>query len=203
MDQNAAGASVGHTEVRVDVLRDELALCQRELADARLRQEIVEERLAELEGVEAGRIRLAGLLAKHLSHTRVDVLAVGGWRGRLARLLLAPMLQRIGDDDPQVAMIEESGYFDGAWYVATYPDVAEASERPAVHYLYHGGREGRAAGPLFDSAFYLARYPDVLQSELNPLVHFLQSGRAEGRLATQPVYASPGSSRPGGTRAAE
>lgn len=203
MDQNAAGPSAGHTEIRADVLRDELVLCRRELADARLRQEAVEERLADLEGVEAERLRLAGLLARQLSHTRVDVLAVGGWRGRLARLLLAPMLQRTGDGDPQVAMIEESGYFDAAWYVATYPDVAEAGERPAVHYLYHGGREGRAAGPRFDSAFYLARYPDVLQGEVNPLVHFLQSGRAEGRLATQPVYASPGASRPGGTRAAE
>ncbi|MGJ4728000.1 hypothetical protein [Luteimonas sp. SDU101] len=201
MDQNAAGASAGHTDTRVDLLRDELDLCRRELADARLRQEAVEERLAVLEGVEAERVRLADLLARHLSHTRVDVLAVGGWRGRLARRLLAPMLRRTGDGDPQVAMIEESGYFDAAWYVASYPDVAEAGERPAVHYLYHGGREGRAAGPRFDSAFYLTRYPDVVQSDLNPLVHFLQHGRAEGRLTTQPVYARPASGVPDGVRA--
>jgi len=202
VNHNAAGASAGHTEASLGVLRDELALCRRELADARLRQETLEERLAVLEGVDAERIRLAGLLARHLAHTRVDVLGVGGWRGRLARVLLAPMLRRTGDGDPHVAMIEESGYFDAAWYVASYPDVAEAGERPAVHYLYHGGREGRAAGPRFDSAFYLARYPDVLQSELNPLVHFLQTGLVEGRLATQPVYAGPTRSPPGGGQAA-
>jgi len=203
MDQSASGSSVDQTEARAGILRDELILCRAELAEARRRQEAVEERLAALEGVEAERARLAGLLARHLSHTRVDVLAVGGWRGRLARWLLAPLLLRTGDADPQVLMIEESGYFDAAWYVASYPDVAEAGERPAVHYLYHGGLEGRAAGPRFDSAFYLARYPDVLQSGLNPLVHFLQSGRAEGRLATQPVYAGPENSRPGTVRAVE
>lgn len=202
VDHNVAGTCTGHIETRADVLRDELVLCRRELADARRRQEAVEERAAALEGVEDERMRLADLLARHLAHTRVDVLAVGGWRGRLARLLLKPLLLRTGDSDPMVALIEESEYFDAAWYVAAYADVAEAGERPAVHYLYHGGREGRAAGPRFDSAFYLARYPDVIQSDLNPLVHFLQHGRAEGRLPTQPVYGIPASSLPDGAPAA-
>lgn len=202
MHQNTSGPAAGHIETSAALLLEELALCRRELADARLRQEAVEERLAMLEGVEAARTRLAGLLARQLTHARVDVLAIGGWRGRIARWLLAPLLLRTGDGDPQVAMIEESGYFDAAWYVSSYPDVAEAGERPAVHYLYHGGREGRAAGPRFDTMFYRTRYPDVLESGLNPLVHFLQTGRAEGRLATQPVSPSPGSGRPGGPPAA-
>nr|WP_298057050.1 glycosyltransferase [uncultured Halomonas sp.] len=33
--------------------------------------------------------------------------------------------------------------FDGAWYLAAYPDVAEAEINPLVHYLLHGRAEGR------------------------------------------------------------
>lgn len=33
--------------------------------------------------------------------------------------------------------------FDGAWYLAAYPDVAEAGVNPLVHYLLHGRAEGR------------------------------------------------------------
>lgn len=33
--------------------------------------------------------------------------------------------------------------FDGAWYLARYPDVAEAGLNPLVHYLRHGRYEGR------------------------------------------------------------
>ncbi|MDT0511698.1 MULTISPECIES: glycosyltransferase [unclassified Halomonas] len=33
--------------------------------------------------------------------------------------------------------------FDGAWYLARYPDVAEAGLNPLVHYLRHGQYEGR------------------------------------------------------------
>jgi len=54
---------------------------------------------------------------------------------------------------------------------------------PVVHYLHHGGFEGRNPGPCFDSAFYLACYPDVRTSGLNPLVHFILHGKKEGRLS--------------------
>ncbi|RTR05133.1 glycosyltransferase [Halomonas nitroreducens] len=33
--------------------------------------------------------------------------------------------------------------FDGVWYLAQYPDVAEAGLNPLVHYLRHGRAEGR------------------------------------------------------------
>ncbi|WP_253939412.1 glycosyltransferase [Halomonas sp. THAF5a] len=33
--------------------------------------------------------------------------------------------------------------FDGAWYLAHYPDVAEAGLNPLVHFLRHGRHEGR------------------------------------------------------------
>jgi GT2 family glycosyltransferase len=80
-----------------------------------------------------------------------------------------------------LALIENSGLFDAAWYLALYRDVAHSSISPAVHYLLSGAAEGRWPNPLFDSAWYLARYPDVAKAGLNPLVHYLRLGAAEGR----------------------
>ncbi len=80
--------------------------------------------------------------------------------------------------------------FDEAWYLASYPDVAEAVAQGGfasgrAHYLGYGRREGRlpagAAAPGgaaardapgaedataagFDEAWYLARYPDVAEA---------------------------------------
>lgn len=169
-------------------LREQLAMARRELAHARLHQESLEERLAILGEVQDQREKLAQLLVRLLSLPAADPVSIGGLRGWVARRILGPPLPRPGDGDPRVEMIEASGFFDAAWYLCTYPDVAESGGRPAVHYLYHGALEGRAAGPRFDTAFYLARYPDVRESGINPLVHYLQSGRQEGRLAAQSFY---------------
>lgn len=53
---------------------------------------------------------------------------------------------------------------------------------PALHYLLHGGTEGRDPSPYFSSRWYLEAYPDVKAAGLNPLVHYLRYGRKEGRL---------------------
>ena len=84
----------------------------------------------------------------------------------------------------QVALIENSRYFDANWYLAQYPDVAsdaKMSADPARHYLLMGGFEGRNPGPDFDSAYYLATHVDVAQSNINPLIHFLKFGEKEQR----------------------
>lgn len=121
----------------------------------------------------------------------MDVLQVGGLRGKLARRLVRGQFHRAGEGDPLVALIEQSGWFDAGWYLLNNVDVADAGERPAVHYLYCGGKEGRAASARFDSEFYLARYPDVEQSGINQLVHFIQTGQAEGRLPRGLAFPSP------------
>jgi len=72
--------------------------------------------------------------------------------------------------------IASSGFFDGAWYLSQYPDVAAAACDPAMHYLLHGGREGRNPGPNFDAAAYLQSHPDVLAAGENPLLHYLEHG---------------------------
>lgn len=81
-------------------------------------------------------------------------------------------------------LIQESDLFDAEWYLAAYPDVRQAeqySKAPHMHYLHHGGFEGRNPCPEFDSAYYLKQYPDVAEAGTNPLVHYLQHGRHEGR----------------------
>ena len=80
-----------------------------------------------------------------------------------------------------VAQITESGIFDTEWYLAQYPDVAEAGTDPVVHYLCFGASEGRDPSPLFDTDWYLTQYPDVARAGINPLVHYLCSGASEGR----------------------
>jgi hypothetical protein len=169
-------------------LREDLALSRQELAQVRLRQEDNEEQLVRLSMMEAERDNLAKTLARHLSNPSLDLLQIGGVRGWLARRVLGSGVLHAKRKDPLVALIEESGLFDAGWYLRTYSDVADAGECPAIHYLYHGAAEGRAASPRFDTAFYLARYPEVRESGVNPLVHYLQSGRSEGRLAVQPSY---------------
>ena len=53
-----------------------------------------------------------------------------------------------------VAMIRGSGLFDEAWYLATYPDAAEAGLDPVEHYLTIGAARGYNPHPLFDTGFY-------------------------------------------------
>ncbi|MEZ2743018.1 hypothetical protein ACBP93_10345 [Paenalcaligenes hominis] len=87
-------------------------------------------------------------------------------------------------DRERAAQIAQTPWFDAAWYLEQYPDIAAdpvQSENPALHYMRMGGFEGRNPSPHFDSAFYLAANPDVVEAGLNPLWHFLQNGQAEGR----------------------
>ncbi|MBS3667116.1 hypothetical protein [Vreelandella boliviensis] len=84
----------------------------------------------------------------------------------------------------QVALIEQSQWFDAKWYLAQYPDVARDSKmaaNPARHYLLMGGFEGRDPCPDFNSAYYLEHNPDVVQSGINPLVHYIKFGEKEQR----------------------
>ncbi|WP_447955848.1 hypothetical protein [Vreelandella sp. EE7] len=84
----------------------------------------------------------------------------------------------------QVAMIENSRWFDATWYLNQYPDIAsdpKMAKQPARHYLVMGGFEGRNPGPEFDSAYYLATHPDVDEGGTNPLIHYLKFGQAEQR----------------------
>lgn len=97
----------------------------------------------------------------------------------LMRLLmrLVPRLRRRRER----ALVAGSGLFDAAWYLDSYPDVAQAGVDPLRHFLASGAAERRDPGPYFDTAHYLARYPDIAAGGMNPLVHYLRAGWREGR----------------------
>ncbi len=80
--------------------------------------------------------------------------------------------------------------YDEAWYLARYPDVADAVTAGTYasgrdHWLSHGEAEGRSPSLLFDSTWYLARNPDVAAAVAAGITdaysHFLSFGMAEGR----------------------
>jgi O-antigen biosynthesis protein len=89
-----------------------------------------------------------------------------------------------------IALLEQSGLFDRAWYRRQYPDVAQDKADPLRHYLLSGAREGRDPSPAFSTSGYLETYPDVLADGTNPLLHYVKFGRAEGRMAVRRDYAA-------------
>ena len=62
--------------------------------------------------------------------------------------------------------------FDSAWYLARYPDIADAKMDPMEHYLIQGFREGRDPSAAFDTRYYRMRHLRG-QPDQNPLLHFL------------------------------
>lgn len=83
-------------------------------------------------------------------------------------------------DDPREAVLARAmaGFFDTAWYLERYPDVAAADLHPLLHFLRHGLSERRDPNRFFDSAWYCEHYPDVAVNGSHPLLHYLQVGAA-------------------------
>ncbi len=86
--------------------------------------------------------------------------------------------------------------FSEAFYLITYPDVAEAVATGDIadarrHFAEVGFLEGRfGAPPPVDEAFYTAKYEDVAESVARADVtsgteHYMRSGAAEGRLPSE------------------
>ncbi|HWY81415.1 MAG TPA: hypothetical protein VNY10_05675 [Roseiarcus sp.] len=79
--------------------------------------------------------------------------------------------------------IRNSLFFNSEHYLETNSDVRAAGLDAALHYLVHGGREGRDPGPFFSTKAYLARYPDVAEADVNALLHYETQGRRQNRVA--------------------
>jgi hypothetical protein len=86
--------------------------------------------------------------------------------------------------------------FSEEFYLATYPDVAEAHAAgtipdPHQHYVETGYFEGRMGSPPpLDEGFYTRLYRDVAQAVAkgdvkSGLEHYLRQGAAEGRIPCQ------------------
>ncbi len=79
-------------------------------------------------------------------------------------------------------------FFDQAWYLDRYPDVAASGQSPLVHYLLRGGLEGRVPHPLFDHGPYLGQHaPEMGALGLTALEHFIRLGGPRGA-AIHPLF---------------
>lgn len=96
------------------------------------------------------------------------------------------------DEAADLFLLENSVYFDKAWYLESYPDVAASGASPVRHYLLHGAFENRDPGPWFSTSQYLLSNPDVAAAGANALLHFVRHGEQEGRSArAAPIIALP------------
>lgn len=80
-----------------------------------------------------------------------------------------------------IAEVETSPLFDGAWYLRRYPDVGLLGLEAAEHYVRMGAGLLRDPGPAFSAQLYVEANPGVAVSGENPLLHYVRKGRAEGR----------------------
>lgn len=78
-------------------------------------------------------------------------------------------------------MLSHSILFNAHYYLTTNPDVYAAGMDPLLHFVRHGGQEGRKPNPIFDPEYYLAVYPDVAEAGMNPLCHYIEYGWKEER----------------------
>ena len=90
-------------------------------------------------------------------------------------------MHNIGLSEEEIELVVNSEYFDAAWYLEMYMDVAEMEMDPVSHFLWLGARLGRNPSPRFHTDSYLLQHPDVAETGCNPLLHYLQCGKEEGR----------------------
>jgi hypothetical protein len=79
--------------------------------------------------------------------------------------------------------------FDGAFYRAANPDLADGGRDPIGHYLTSGWREDRDPAPWFSTRAYAEAYPELVKAGWNPLHHYLTVGRYEGRTVVRSALA--------------
>lgn len=79
--------------------------------------------------------------------------------------------------------VARSGFFDAAWYFATYPDAAADGSEALDHFVRLGRAELRSPGPRFNARQYAEDYPDIGLFGHDPLMHYLNFGMHEGRRA--------------------
>ncbi|RIV83513.1 hypothetical protein D2V17_13050 [Aurantiacibacter xanthus] len=89
-------------------------------------------------------------------------------------------MNRLAED---IRLVEASDLFDAEWYLAFYPDVAEAGCEPARHFVTNGAYELRNPGPRFDSFKYHKAHADVTAARMAGFIHYVRNGRAENRQA--------------------
>lgn len=77
-------------------------------------------------------------------------------------------------------LLAQSGLFDAAFYLRTYPDIARLNVDPLLHYLERGCRERRDPSARFDTAHYLNLCAALGETPVNALAHYLTVGAKRG-----------------------
>lgn len=138
------------------------------------------------------------VLQRRLSRARKEIEELKSslwWRlGRPFRAAYAALRKRLSKKNEtkrHADLVRGHEFFDGAWYLQRYPDIASAGMDPALHFVSSGWRELRSPGPKFDVAAYLQDNEDVVEAGLNPFIHYITNGRDEQR-AVRPVGAGGG-----------
>ncbi len=70
-------------------------------------------------------------------------------------------------------------YFDRAWYLLCYPDIAAGDFDPLLHFIGWGAAEGREPHPLIDPRFVRAADPDLDPIGIPALLDLLDNDRAD------------------------
>lgn len=146
-------------------LKEQLRLCQLELAQIQRQQEAAAEKKASGDGLQAKFDQLATRLDARLERGE----STAGNRGKLKRRLIPTMPRAAEEAD--LAVLRASNLMVGSWYLQRYPEVASSGLSAALHYLRHGAGENKDPGPLFSTRKYRTQHPE-LTDDLNPLVHF-------------------------------
>jgi hypothetical protein len=174
-----------HTDAEEARLREELRMCQRELAQVREQLESLEEgRAGERRKRRQSRRRavaaekqlreLSVAVDQMLRETDAAVTSRSGFRDRLTRRSDAP--DGLKSD---IALLESSALFRGPWYVRRYPHVVVSGLRPARHYLELGAGQRLDPGPEFSTDGYLREHPEIAATGTNPLLDHLRTRPAQ------------------------
>lgn len=77
-------------------------------------------------------------------------------------------------------IVEQSGLFDGEWYLAAYPDVESAGADAFSHYCIYGWKESRQPNFYFDPDWYCTNDPQIRTAGRNPLCDYIELGEKQG-----------------------
>ena len=159
-------------------LAESLRLARRELKLARAKQEAAEETLQRLRRQRAALREQVRSCAEALA----TVLSERYWSDQPSGLVarLRPGSDAAAVERVQVAAVEASELFDGAWYLRHQPDAVRDRIAPAVHYVRTAAGTGADPGPGFDAAQYLLDHPEARGSGLPALLHHLAGDAGAG-----------------------
>ena len=73
-------------------------------------------------------------------------------------------------------MHRSSGLFNHDWYYRQNPDVKATTDRPFLHFAFHGVFEGRTPNPSYNESAYLRHTPSAQSSSMKPLLHYTLKG---------------------------